>query len=419
MSEFQKDEHKPESSGNLSALCRTLQNDIETLNPKSKSDREIKETKIYDLVKLLVATDKGILLMHLMTTVVMPYLNTYSKLKAKEMVTTLVDMVLRMKSLPGQKHVFLKAWIDWAKDAKITHLKLDLEAKLAVVLYGTEKYQEALETVLSLMGTLKEHDYKPLLVKVLLLESRIRYCMSNPIGARVALTSSKATANGIYCPTSVRAALDMQSGIIHAHEKDFKTAYFDFFEAFKNYDSKDYPKARKNLQYMMMCEIMLDKPGDALTFFCGKLDPKYQQDSELIVMKNFAQASINRSLAEFDKTMKEAKKCLEEDHVLKHHLMTFYDHILEQNLCKILEPFCRVQVQHVANLIHLSFEKVEKKLSQMILDKKIHGVLDKETDVMILFDNTPVDKTYENSLELIQTLEKVVDALYQKAEKVT
>ena len=34
-----------------------------------------------------------------------------------------------------------------------------------------------------------------------------------------------------------------------------------------------------------------------------------------------------------------------------------------------------------------------------------------------MFDETPVDKTYESTLELIQEMGKVVDALYSKAKK--
>ena len=39
--------------------------------------------------------------------------------------------------------------------------------------------------------------------------------------------------------------------------------------------------------------------------------------------------------------------------------------------------------------------------------------------MLIIFDDTPVDKTYENSLEIIQNMGKVVDALYNKAKKLS
>ena len=47
------------------------------------------------------------------------------------------------------------------------------------------------------------------------------------------------------------------------------------------------------------------------------------------------------------------KAQLEDDPIVKAHLTTLYDNFLEQNLCRIIEPFSKVQVNHVANLIKL------------------------------------------------------------------
>ena len=49
----------------------------------------------------------------------------------------------------------------------------------------------------------------------------------------------------------------------------------------------------------------------------------------------------------------------------------------------------------------------------------ITGILDQGAGVLIVFDETPVDKTYANSLDTIQNMGKVVDALYNKAKKLS
>lgn len=52
---------------------------------------------------------------------------------------------------------------------------------------------------------------------------------------------------------------------------------------------------------------------------------------------------------------------------------------------RIIEPYSKVQVDYVAGKIGLPRAEVEKKLSQMILDKKFLGILDQETGVLVIF----------------------------------
>merc|ERR1711893_584357 len=124
----------------------------------------------------------------------------------------------------------------WAKDENRTFLRQALEARLISLYFDTVKYEEALALGSSLLRELKKMDDKALLVEVQLLESKVYHALSNLPKSRAALTSARTTANGIYCPPKLQASLDLQSGILHAaEEKDFKTAYSYFYEAFEGY----------------------------------------------------------------------------------------------------------------------------------------------------------------------------------------
>ena len=107
-------------------------------------------------------------------------------------------------------------------------------------------------------------------------ESRTYHALGNLQKSKAALTSARTTANSMYCPPKMQAALDQQSGILNAaEEKDWKTAYSYFYEAFEGYDSIESKKAVSSLKYMLLCKIMLNAPDDVQALLSGKLALKY------------------------------------------------------------------------------------------------------------------------------------------------
>jgi len=346
-----------------------------------------------------------------------------SKAKAAKLVRGLVDMFLEMKNKDddnGKLGVQVcKECIEWAKEERRTFLRQSLESRLIGLYYDTNRFKDALDLGATLLKELKKLDDKNLLVEVQLLESKTYHALGNLPKARAALTSARTTANSIYVPPKIQAQLDLQAGILHAsEERDFKTAFSYFYEAFEQYDSCDDSHALLALKYMLMAKIMLNLPEEVHHIVSGKLALKYQ-GSGIEAMKKVANASKDRSLADFQAAVKEYSSELEQDRIVAKHLESLYQTMLEQNLCRIIEPYKRVQVDYVAEKINLPEAEVEKKLSQMILDKKFQGILDQETRVLIIFEAKPRDTTYDDVLETIGAMSKVVDRLYITAQKLT
>jgi len=309
-----------------------------------------------------------------------------------------------------------KESIAWAQNEKRTFLRHKIESKLAELLLQAKKYVEAIEVINPLLREVKRLDDKALLVEIHLVESKVHHALRNIPKSRAALTAARTAANSIYCPPLLQGRIDMQSGTLHCEEKDYKTGYSYFYEAFEGYNSLDHPDAVLALKYMLLCKIMTNNPDDVHSILSGKLALTYA-GTDVEAMRSVANAHKDRSLHAFEKCLQNFKQELKDDPLIHNHLSELYDTMLQQNLCRIIEPFSCVEISHVADLINLDKGLIEKKLSQMILDKKFNGILDQGNGCLILFPDPPEEKIYQTCLETIDNMSRVVDTLYKKAQK--
>ena len=52
---------------------------------------------------------------------------------------------------------------------------------------------------------------------------------------------------------------------------------------------------------------------------------------------------------------------LASDPIVRNHLSTLYDKLLEQNILRIIEPYSRIELQHIASLVHQPVREIEQK----------------------------------------------------------
>ncbi|KAM0748304.1 putative 26S proteasome non-atpase regulatory subunit Rpn6 [Meredithblackwellia eburnea MCA 4105] len=345
-----------------------------------------------------------------------PLMQHLAKAKTAKLIRTLLDLFSQIPNSTSLQIESTKENVEWAKNEKRIFLKQNLETRLIGLYIDNANYRDALALIQTLLRELKRLDDKMILTEVHLLESRVNHALANMPKSKAALTSARTAANSIYCPPLLQAQLDMQSGVLHAEDKDYKTAFSYFFEALEGFSSQDDPKATSALKYMLLCKIMLNLPEDVTAIVGGKLAQRYA-GPDVEAMKAVAAAHEDRSLADFEKLLQAHKKELSDDPIIRNHLAALYDTLLEQNLVRIIEPFSRVEISHVAELVKQPVREVEAKLSQMILDKVFHGILDQGAGCLIVFDEPEEDKTYDATLETMSHMSQVVEHLFAAAQK--
>ncbi|CAG9938996.1 unnamed protein product [Clonostachys rosea f. rosea IK726] len=338
--------------------------------------------------------------------------SSFAKAKSAKLVRQLLDIFRDIPNSTDIEIAVTKDCIEWATSERRAFQRQDLEVRLVTLHMTKLSWYDALTLINGLLRELKRLDDKLRLVEVQLLESRVYHALGNIPKARAALTSARTSAASVYTPPLLQANLDMQSGMLHAEDKDFNTAFSYFIEALDGYHSQEESgKAQAALQYMLLCKIMLNLVEDVNQLMSSKQALKYA-GKNLEAMKAIARAHSNRSLEEYERALSAYRYELGSDAFIRNHLRRLYDAMLEQNLIKVIEPFSRVEIDHIAKMVGLDTQQVERKLSQMILDKVIIGVLDQGAGCLIIFDETHRDESYDAALKTIDKLSNVVDALY-------
>jgi 26S proteasome regulatory subunit N6 len=379
---------------------------------------KIKELSVMKVGEMYAAIKQVEPIVKLLRNLKKGYFKAIAKAKTAKIVRSLIKSICQVSGNAALQQEIIEESITWCKKEKRTFLRQRLETKLALSLLDQGAYTRALKIIVELGREVKKLDDKALLVEIHLIESRLFQALKNIPKAKGALTASRSSAASIYLAPTLQAEIDQQAGTLQAMDKDYKTAFSYFFEAFKAYSNLGDPLAIINFKYMILVKIMVGKTADAASLINGKYAMKYA-GRELDAMSAVSKAYASRSLHEFEDALKAYPKDLGEDPLIQNHLKDLNSGLLEQNLIRIIEPYSRVEITHIASLIDLPAPRVESQLSQMILDKKLNGILDQGLGQLIIFEDEVTDTTYVSALETVKGMDEVVDSLFRRADKLS
>ena len=294
-------------------------------------------------------------------------------------------------------------------------MKSKIQTRLAEVYYIHENYSKALDICSKVIYDLKRYEDNLGLIQLLLLESKLYYATNGISKAKASLTSVKTLITKVYVEPKLQANIDMHAGILAAYEKDFNLAYSYFFEAFDVFNIPNKKKRNKGLrafEYMILCKIVGGHLDEVNNVVLSKQGKNYY-GPEVEALRSIEAAVKEKSIKLLEDNIEKNKQYFQ-DRVIKFHINNLHNDLLEKNLIKIIKPYSVVEIDFVAKSIGLNYQDVLNKLRQMILDKKINGILDQGKGSLIIYDVDMSNPYLDKSIETFKNLEKVVEALDKK-----
>jgi len=305
--------------------------------------------------------------------------------------------------------------IQFCIDTNNISMKNKIQTRLAEIYYINNRYQDSLDLCNKIIFDLKRYEDNLGLIQLLLLESKIYYFTKGLSKSKAALTSVKTLLTKVYVEPKLQANIDLHAGILAAHEKDFNLAYSYFFEAFDVYNLpniKKKNKAKKAFMYMILSKLIggnLDEVNNVILYKNAKDYIGKESDA----LKSIEIAVKEKSIKLLKENIEKNKMYLD-DPVIQYHLSNLNNDLVEKNLIKIIKPYSIVEIDYITKIIGLPINDILNKLRQMILDKKINGILDQGKGCLILYEILPGNPYLDKAVDACKNLERVVEALDKK-----
>jgi 26S proteasome regulatory subunit N6 len=279
--------------------------------------------------------------------------------------------------------------IEFCNETNNLSMKTKIQTRLAEINYLNGDNLTAIDLVSKTLIDLKKYEDNMGLIILQLLESKIHYASKGLSRAKASLTSVKTLCTKVYIEPKLQAKVDMHAGIIAAYEKDYNLAYSYFYESFDVFNIpniKNTAKAMKAIQYMILCKIMNGSLDDINNIILGKKGQKYYGPN-IKAFESIIESVKLKSVKLLKENFLKNEDYFIHDDFIIHHLENLKNDLIEKNLIKIIQPYSVVQIDFITNSIGLPLSEITMKISQMILDKKINGILDQGRGCLIIYDD--------------------------------
>lgn len=164
-------------------------------------------------------------------------------------------------------------------------------------------------------------------------------------------------------------------------EKDWASAYNDFFEAFKAFDDTGAARRIQCLKYCVLANMLRLSEIDVFEEPAAK---PYKNDPEITSMTALVAAYQVKNIKHFEKILKDNEQSLLGDPFVRLYIQDLLRNIRTQYLQETLKPYTRIRLGYLASVLQIPGAEVEDLLVTLILDGKIKGQIDQVEQILVL-----------------------------------
>ena len=343
-----------------------------------------------------------------------PVLETTPKMRLSKVLAALFSTTHGAGMSHEMQLCLSRAMIDWARKEKRNFVRQRLQHRYAQLLHRAGKFEESLDILEPLIREGLRQDDKLLLTELYLLSSECYYAMHYFDKAGGALMAARANSNSTYCEQSLQARLDYHSGLVALKARDRGTAHSFFCESFENFHKIDPAKSKEALKLMLICKVEAKTQNQIAQVLARKnIDVR---DSRIIAaVQSLAEAYAQCDTERFDSVIAENAESLTSDSLTADILREMYDRLINMRLARIIAPYSRIEIAYIAEVMKLTPGVVESRLSQMILDKELHALIDQRARCLVMKYEEDEQAEKKEALAAIENLGELVTLLTQSA----
>ena len=216
---------------------------------------------------------------------------------------------------------------------------------------------------------------------------------------------TKNLSSAIVDPKSM-AIIKETSGKLLMLEKKWKESTEELIDAFKFYQEVGNPQAKTVLKYLVLAEML---SMSEINIFCGREARVYKDDPEIVGMQELRNAFELKDLKRFDKILKDKTLKLDQDEFMKSFMDDLTKVFNSEKIISMIVPYKTVKIQYLAKELSEKETSIIRNLTELILDGKISGKIDKVNGYYENLDKPDIDENkkeeaLKNWINTIQNL---------------